>query len=98
MLRAWSSSIRRQSRATDTRFRLIVSLATRYCGSVAWVYSDSPVAKSAFPCPDGPFRLVRRVVWRSMVRFDIPECDPAAIAALRARLGVSEALAQVLVR
>jgi single-stranded-DNA-specific exonuclease len=33
-----------------------------------------------------------------MVRFQIAECDGDAVAALRARLGVSDALAQVLVR
>ncbi|HEY5285745.1 MAG TPA: single-stranded-DNA-specific exonuclease RecJ [Solirubrobacteraceae bacterium] len=33
-----------------------------------------------------------------MIRFDISDCDPASIAQLRAQLGVSDALAQVLVR
>jgi single-stranded-DNA-specific exonuclease len=33
-----------------------------------------------------------------MIRFDISDCDPASIARLRDELGVSDALAQVLVR
>ncbi|HEX4115767.1 MAG TPA: single-stranded-DNA-specific exonuclease RecJ [Solirubrobacteraceae bacterium] len=33
-----------------------------------------------------------------MIRFEIPDCDPASIARLRDELGVSDALAQVLVR
>src|SRR3984957_4657154 len=33
-----------------------------------------------------------------MIRFDIPDCDPASIARLREELGVSDALAQALVR
>ncbi|MFZ1926183.1 MAG: single-stranded-DNA-specific exonuclease RecJ [Solirubrobacteraceae bacterium] len=33
-----------------------------------------------------------------MIRFDIPDCDPASIVRLRDELGVSDALAQVLVR
>ncbi|HEV7937799.1 MAG TPA: single-stranded-DNA-specific exonuclease RecJ [Solirubrobacteraceae bacterium] len=33
-----------------------------------------------------------------MIRFDISDCDPASIAQLRDELGVSDALAQVLVR
>ncbi|HXC45003.1 MAG TPA: single-stranded-DNA-specific exonuclease RecJ, partial [Solirubrobacteraceae bacterium] len=33
-----------------------------------------------------------------MIRFEIPDCDPASVARLRDRLGVSDALAQVLTR
>jgi single-stranded-DNA-specific exonuclease len=33
-----------------------------------------------------------------MIRFEISDCDPASVARLRDRLGVSDALAQVLVR
>jgi single-stranded-DNA-specific exonuclease len=48
--------------------------------------------------PSRRFRLVRTVVWLSMIRFEIPDCDPESVARLRDELGVSDALAQVLVR